>query len=659
MLSRLTMVLVLAGLAMAPVRALASSHLELDAELVSWSGPAGTMVIRVVASSDVLWSGHLVAGVGSVSVFEDVELPAGTEKAWDVLVPAPGQASRVRVTLVDPEAKESTRVLIDLPTAEDGPQVVAVGASAELLAALRDARTAPVGNAPVVTEAVAWDGQLVDAFDYVVLGTPLEGSDLDGARAWVRGGGRIVGIPATTAGLAEDGAGSRWGEITVAGLGRGEVVTVAADRVASPTAWGLALRDIGGTSLAAGIEQQFGDPYRALGEAAAGSGNALALIPWLLAAMGVYIVVAGPANLLLLRRLGRPELGWVAIPVIAFLGVAGLWYFGPRESTVVARHATVISDDAEFIGVSLVASNDGRREIGLVGPRVLAAVSDATFDIGPVGDEALDIDFKTGRSLTLFAQRATAGGSLEVSSDGEAVTIVNGTGVALEQWGVALGSMVLGSNGTLEPGASDVLVIDGFISEDPWEPLLVQKLWEDPVITRGDLVWRAYRPLLGAGEAFVEGVRVDSFAWGLTSQRRQDISVDGDVESMDGLTLYLTRVDVPPRQVEQARGRVLATDGLRQEGPFWLWGFGSVVLEYTADPAGGDLQLNDRSGGFGRTLTYSVFDPARGDWIEVGDTGTAFQAASLVTPTGLVYLRIETNEDREIDLQSLVLEASR
>ncbi len=659
MLSRLTMVLVLAGLAMAPVRALASSHVELDAELASWSGPTNPMVIRVVASSDVLWSGHLVAGVGSVSVFQAVELPAGTEKAWDVTVPAPGQAWRARVTLVDPESKESTRVLIDLPSGDGGPQVVVVGAPVELLAVLRDARTAPVGNAPVVTTSPTWDAHLIDSFDYVVLGAPLEEEALDGAVEWVRGGGRVVGVPAATSAFPLDSDGRGWGSVTVAGLGRGEVVTVPDDRVASPTAWGLALRDVGRSGPANGVEQQFGDPYRALGEAATGSGNALALIPWLLAAMGVYIIVAGPTNLLVLRRLGRPELGWVTIPLIAFVGVAGLWYFGPRESTVIARHATIVTDTSEFIGVSLISSNDGRREIGLADPIVLGAVSDTTFEVVPVRDDALGIDLKTGRSLTLYAQKAVEGASLKVSEDGGLVTIVNETGVTLEQWGVALGSMVIGSNGALAPGASDVLAVDGFINEDPWEPLLVQKLWEDPVITRSDLIWRAYRPLLGAGESLVEGVRVDSFAWGLTSQRRQDISVDGDLDRVDGLTLFLHPVDLPPQQVEQTRGRVLATDGLRQEGPFWLWGFGSVILEFPADPDATDLQLSDRSGGFGRTLAYSVFDPARGEWMEVGDTGTAFQAASLVTPTGLVYVRIETNEDREIDLQSLVLEASR
>jgi hypothetical protein len=504
------------------------------------------------------------------------------------------------------------------------------------------------------------DLAVLGGYDYLVLPEPLSrAAEIEDVADWVRGGGKVVGDEAAMAPFPGDLPPSDWGGIALAPLGWGEVVTIPSELLAESSAWGIALRDI--SSPLAGFNQndQFGDPYRSLGEAATGSGDALALIPWLLPAMGIYVLIAGPANLIVLRRLGHPQLAWATIPVIAFVGVAGLWFFGPREGSVIARHATIVTDAGEHVGVSVVASNDGDRLVGIVDPTLIGMVADLTTRIVPVGDDSVTLGLKTGRTVTLYGQRPASGADLGVVVEGDQVTLTNLTGATLEQWGVALGSKVLGSTGELAPLQSDTFTIDGFVNEDPWEPLLMQKLWEDPFLTRGDLIWRAYRPLLAASERLVDGLRSESFAWALTTSHPQEVAIDGDAGNVEGITLYLFAIDVPPERVEATRGVVLATDGLRQEGPFYLWGFGSVTLEFRADPAAENLTLTDQFGGFGRTLAYSVFNPSTGDWDEVGDTGTSFAASVYVTPSGFLYVRVATEEDREIDLQGLVVEASR
>lgn len=654
MLGRLLFIVVLI-VALVPSVARAAAEVTFEAELLGWSGEADPFIVRVIARSDVLWSGHLEFNAGEVTVFEPVEIPAGTEKQWDVTVPGMPGADRVSVNLVGDDGQDQDRVLVQLPADGGRPRVAALGVSVETLAVIGDARSSPLGNVPIMTNLLAGDLDSLSGHDYAVLESVPGSELLADLVAWVESGGRVIGEPAITAAFPA-GAGGEWGGIGVASLGRGEVVTIPVELWDSPAAWGLALRDIGEVDVVIG-EGQFEGPYRSLGTAAAGSGDALALIPWLLEAMGVYVVVAGPANIIVLRRLGRPELGWVTIPVLALVGVVGLWYFGPRQSTVIARHATVITDDFEVAGVSLVASNDGERNISLLDGGVIGVVDSGAVEVHPASD-GLDVGLETGRSITVVGSKPHGGGVLTVVRSGDVLTVTNGTGVVMERWGVALGSAVVGSSADLAPGESYGIGAPGWVVENMWEPLLMQSLWEDPELGRDDLAWRVYQPLMAAGEQLVEGVRTESFAWGLSSQERQGITIDGRMEMVEGHTLYLFPIDVAPDQSRGTQGRVLGLEGLLREGPTFLWGRGSVVLEFAVDPTTARMRLQDQFGGFGRNLAYSVFDPVNRDWELVGEPGTAFDGGGRVTPSGWLYIRIETTDEGEIDLQGLVVEAA-
>ena len=89
---------------------------------------------------------------------------------------------------------------------------------------------------------------------------------------------------------------------------------------------------------------QWGSPEGSLVQAASNSGDAgLADLPWLPFALVAYLLLIGPVNLMVLKRMKRRELAWVTIPAMATIAVLGFWVAGRQRLDVTsARHATVV-----------------------------------------------------------------------------------------------------------------------------------------------------------------------------------------------------------------------------------------------------------------------------------------------------------------------------
>src|SRR5690606_36043680 len=88
-------------------------------------------------------------------------------------------------------------------------------------------------------------------------------------------------------------------------------------------------------------------------------------IGWLVGFLAAYVLVAVPLTLTVLRRRGRGELGWVALPLVALGFTAGGWLAGRgvRDDTTVA-HATVVriseAGAGATTGVGVVSNGGGR-----------------------------------------------------------------------------------------------------------------------------------------------------------------------------------------------------------------------------------------------------------------------------------------------------------
>lgn len=333
--------------------AAAETTLQVDA------GYAGSFVagkevpVRIRVSADRLLRGTLEVGVGTqengVPVAMAVEVPGGSQKEFLVTAPSglnqtPDVVARllqgdqvVASGTVAVRYSADTELVGLLPGALRGRPVpgqvpLAVDAGTARFAAIGEAELeqAPASLGPLST--------LVAAVDEVARLSP-------GARAgvlrWIESGGRLLVDSAR--GQAVPGLPDAWqpGPQGRAVAGLGEVVAtagaVAAGRwsgLIEPSGWATTSPNLGGDATLAST-------------LAADAGLRSPEIGWLVAFLAVYVVVVGPVVFFAVRRRGRPELAWVAVPLVALLFSSGSWAVGRnlRKATELV-HATVLTDSA-------------------------------------------------------------------------------------------------------------------------------------------------------------------------------------------------------------------------------------------------------------------------------------------------------------------------
>ena len=155
------------------------------------------------------------------------------------------------------------------------------------------------------------------------------------------------------------------GEVPLAVLsqfGQGRALFLAFDPAAQPLAgWEGTLRMLGELlfqslppSLVLADQAQRGDPRGPMSQGGYYSYNAMANLPalelpsinLLLGLIAAYIVLAGPVNYLALRRLRRPGLMWVTIPVLALLFSGSAYFLAVRAkgTDVQASAVSVIQE---------------------------------------------------------------------------------------------------------------------------------------------------------------------------------------------------------------------------------------------------------------------------------------------------------------------------
>ncbi|MGH9280269.1 MAG: hypothetical protein ACRD12_19480 [Acidimicrobiales bacterium] len=486
--------------------AAAAATLEVEAGYAGTYIPGQPVPVRVRVTADRLLSAPLEVTLNGPPTAVRIEVPGGTTK--DFLIVMPMSAGATRATTVTARLPDGSRT----PPAATA-SLVPIGDEevVGLFPGALGGRAAP-GPAPLAVD--------VGTARFVALG-PLEidrvpdslaalatigvgGDELArmapsvraGLLRWVEAGGRLLvdappGSPVP--GLPDD-----WqpGDERRAGAGAGEV-RLTAGAMAGGRWAGL----VEPTRRPSNEDFFFGGGPPLGGVLAGEAGFRVPRFSWLVGFLVLYVAVVGPVLYLVLRRRRRPELGWVAIPVIALLFTTAS-YAGGRNLRPSAPlvHGTILSTGAHgstaitFVGVSSRSGGTARLAYPpgwLAGGGAEAGVDlasmtevNTTGSGGPEGRVPLDAG-----QFAVVSGRGPAGvqGQLEVHASSDADGVVTGTvrnGTPFDLDGLAL---LVGNSGTrlgpLAAGQMQEWTVNGAGIPLGGQPPVEFTIWGRPAMT--------------------------------------------------------------------------------------------------------------------------------------------------------------------------------
>ncbi|MGH3850487.1 MAG: hypothetical protein ACRDRT_12435, partial [Pseudonocardiaceae bacterium] len=229
-----------------------------------------------------------------------------------------------------------------------------VGTSRFVALGEADLNTAPASLGPLSTIGLAPDE----------LARLADGSRM-GVISWINSGGTLlVDAPSgtTVPGLPQEWQPGPTGVIT-AGQGRvrltdGAMASGRWNALVEPTGWGLSAST---ASQAAGSLS---------GALASESGLQVPTPGWLVAFLALYVLLVGPLGFFVLRRRQRPEVAWVAIPLVALLFTGTSFVAGRNLRNEAALiHASVLDTGSRgsvvWTGVGVFSRSGGTVTVGM------------------------------------------------------------------------------------------------------------------------------------------------------------------------------------------------------------------------------------------------------------------------------------------------------
>lgn len=675
-----------------PVGAQSAPEVTAEVGLDGYVDPYQPIPISVELTSPVLWVGTLAATLGSQQTSVEVEVPAGGNKVYDLVLPPPGSNVNRQVRLrFTPEGAETATdtVSVQIRFPSDVELVAAIGAPG-LVDTLDQARTAGVGSDIDVAE-ISEITPALQVASYLVVGRgALDGlgsNELSELERWILDGGRLIASPAdlTRVGAA-DGPPVAFGEASIAPYGAGELIEVDAASL-SVDQWSDVIRSTPGLF----ISQNFGNPVGFdLFQAATGDSDAGApQIPWLLGGLVAYALLVGPVNFFVLRSMGRRELVWVTIPAMSALAVFAFWLFGPRTAVAQVTHASaVVLDGEEGVarsGLIMVAGSEGQHTLGVPEGWTAAPAGDLRqfFGPGPLGGTDLvsstDTEF-TFDTDSLEAVPLTASHPVSISGLGVTATIEgrqinldidNQTDADFWFWGVGSGLSATGGSGELGAGQTASLSVRPGIQQDPWQAPMASAYWNrgGGFFGDGNEVWQIIEPLgreVGRNDRRV--FQGEPYFFGYTDDLTYDVTVDGRTVESRGPALIIVPVgftDADTYTLGQVSAELLATSGqdFVEEGfaPF-IVGADEVFIRFSP-PSGvseASVLVANPFGGPANQADVAVYDWAAGVFVDVvdivGNRVERFPIGPYLHPTGELLVKLEPSDFGEIFPTTITLE---
>lgn len=591
--------------------AAAETTLEVDAGYAGSFVPGQEVPVRVRISADRLVRGTLEVGVGNVDngvpVVMAVEVPGGGQKeflltARSGMNQSPNVSARLRqddrlvASGQSPlQAAGDTELVGLLPGALRGRAVPGVAPLAVDVGTARFAAIgeAELGEAPASLSPLSTLGADADELSRLSPGAR------SGVLLWVERGGRLLVDSAK--GQAVPGLPDAWqpGARGRAAAGLGEVV--ATDGAIAAGRWSGLVEPSG----RAFVSNRFSGPLPLASTLATDAGLRTPEIGWLVGFLALYVVAVGPLLFLAVRRAGRPELAWVAIPLVAILFSSGSYVVGRniRKATQLV-HATVLSSGpagpsaTSYLGVFSRSGETAR--IGFPAgwtsgsfAHLGQAAGASLFTRTPEGPDAR-LPLEAGQFGMVHASGPAPGmGGLEITSTLEpggriAGSVRNPTSFRLDDVAVFAGSTA-SLVGQLAPGEERAFAVAGAgaglrmdggggAEFQVWAGLRTQS--PDEAADFG--LWHA--ALRDGGLNFLSPDAVVAAGW--TRDFVPDVRVGGRTARPEGRTLVLGRTQLVPSAQGPARPaarRDIVRDPFANRGR----GGGGSVVRFVL-PAGAD-----------------------------------------------------------------------
>ncbi|MGH9183317.1 MAG: hypothetical protein ACRDZ9_05825 [Acidimicrobiales bacterium] len=430
-------VVVAVGAVLTPTRpAAAAPKVEVEAGHDGFYRPGAAVPVRVTVRADRLVRATLAVRVGSPGGVDEqverrVEVPGGSVKEYVVMVPTSPLlgANEARAELVGGDGTEATgrarlRQALDqelvglLPAVLGGrpapaPAPLAVDAGTARFVALDDALLAA---APA---ALASLGTVGSAAGEVAA---LAHRERRAVLGWVAGGGHL--LVDTDPGTEVPGLPPAWqpGQDGRAAAGLGQV---RATGVAMATGRWAGLVEPTPLTTVTSRSGFVGEPAEVA--LAGDAGLRVPELGWLLGFLALYVVVAVPVVLTVLRRGGRGELGWVALPALA-LAFAAAGYLAGRglRSGATVAHGTILQTTAvgaqASVTLGVVSRSGGTvRTSYPPGWQVAGTPADPFWGGNPLGSDlvvALGADQVVSRTRLATGQFSVQTGTGPVGLDG-------------------------------------------------------------------------------------------------------------------------------------------------------------------------------------------------------------------------------------------------
>jgi hypothetical protein len=644
---------------------------------------------------------RLQAGTQSRTRFgTPVDLPTGSDKIYLLYAQPPGFGQTIEVDLMEGDT-EVTSAKAEFTVHDPSQLIVAVVAERpqgiirglNLLPNQQQnlaAATIAIGPADLPTRVEGW-GSIDRLIWQDIDSNQLEPEQIEAMRGWLAGGGRLI-IAGGTAGPATLSAfpdailpfrpivttdaapGSLTGLLGElpetardipawsGDLGGGRPLATVGDRViAAERTYGSGLVTILGFDPATdwiaesrasdGLWRRLLPPRSTTGVVLTDDSQlisalsqlpALALPPigGLLALLGAYILLIGPVNYAVLRRLDRREWAWVTMPVLIVVFAVGAYAFGAalRGSNVIVNEVAIVrgapgaTDGTAQVYLGIFSPSRETYQLAVPGGALLSAPISGDFFSGDAGGSTLDVlqgeparirDLAVGfGSLrAVRAETATTVPLIETNLqlvDGRLKgTVRNASDKLLEKPAVVLGSTVQ-VLADLAPGATatvDVPLQTGFFGQAIADRIVGSVFFPDQT-RQTEAVQRqyvryqminqlTYDPMFGnSGQLPSDGPVI--LAWG--SSGVLDVEISGQEPRRVGNVLYYLSTSMSVRgqtafTQDLLRSSVVATDAAFFSKDPWSinFGQGSATLAYRPIPFEGTFTPNRLvlSAGFG------------------------------------------------------------